>query len=128
MKRLFIVSTLLLSFCQMPFAASLTTNTPVEPEGPTLVIIYPDLSGENSEHGEASRAPIRVPSLYIEDHTLSFSSSCVGYTLQLVQDDMVVYTYYIQDSDDLCLPSNLTGEYEIRLVGETFTFVGEIEL
>ena len=96
---------------------------------PTPVIL--DLTnhhGTSSEHNDIPRAPIRVPSLYIEDHTLSFSSSCVGYTLQLVQDDVVVYTYYIQDSDDLCLPSNLTGIYEIRLVGGSFTFVGEIEL
>lgn len=128
MKRLFIVSTLLLSFCQMPFAASLTTNTAVEPEGPTLVIIYPDLSGENSEHGEASRAPIRIPSLYIEDHTLSFSSACVGYTLELIQDGETVYSISITDTDDLVLPDYLCGQFEIRLVGASFTFVGEIEL
>lgn len=96
---------------------------------PTRIILdLKDHHGTSSEHKEIPRAPIRVPSLYIEDHTVSFSSACVGYTLQLVQDDMVVYTYYILDDNDLVLPSDLIGQYEIRLVGSSFTFMGEIEL
>ncbi len=75
-----------------------------------------------------NRGPIRVPSLYIEDHTLSFSSACVGYTLELIQDGETVYSFSITDTDDLVLPDYLCGQFEIRLVGASFTFVGEIEL
>lgn len=119
MKRLFIVSTLLLSFCLATFA----DNTGKEP-----VILSAKTYGTESEHPEPPRAPIRVPSLYIEDHTLSFSSACVGYTLELIQDGETVYSFSITDTDDLVLPDYLCGQFEIRLVGASFTFVGEIEL
>lgn len=96
---------------------------------PTPVVL--DLTGHHgtsSEHKDPPRAPIRVPSLYIEDHTLSFSSACVGYTLELIQDGETVYSFSITDTDDLVLPDYLCGQFEIRLVGASFTFVGEIEL
>lgn len=72
--------------------------------------------------------PPRVPSLYIEDGTLSFSTSCLGYTLELVRDGEVEFTYIITTTDDLVLPATLSGEYQLLLVGPSFTFEGIVEL
>lgn len=117
MKRILSLLTVAILFCSTMIAE------------PTGIILKPiNHQGTSSEQNSPSRAPMHVPSLYIEDHTLSFSSACVGYMLQLAQNDVVVYTYYIQDGDDLILPDYLSGQFEVRLVGASFTFVGEIEL
>ena len=120
MKKIFICLAVM-AFCCLPVLAD-------GEEEKKPVTIRPINILQNSQMDDYPRSPIRRPSLYIEDHTLSFTNSCVGYTLELVQDDEVVYTYFINSTDDLVLPSNLTGIYEIRLVGGAFTFVGEIEL
>lgn len=116
---MFIASVFFAVFCQVTMADN---------NEPKPVVIHPIQKDDNQGREEIPRAPIRVPSLYIEDHTLSFSAACTGYTLELVQDEEIVYSYYIGDTDDLVLPSDLIGQYEIRLVGGSFTFVGEIEL
>lgn len=107
------------------FAVSVCMTIIADPEP---IILSTRDQGTSSEHQETSRAPVRVPSLFIEEHTLTFTSSCVGCTLQLWQEGILVYTYDILDTDDVVLPSDLTGEYEIRLLRGAFTFVGTIEL
>lgn len=119
MKRLFVM---------VAFFATLSNPILADDNDKKPVILDVFGTGDNSERDEIPRAPIRRPSLFIKDHTLSFTNSCVGYTLQLIQDDAVVYTYYIESTDDLVLSSDLTGFYEVHLVGGSFTFVGEIEL
>ena len=118
MKSLFLL--VVFACCNIPVCACGDDKEPV------ILVIRVD--GHHTEDGEISRSPIRRPSLFIDNHTLSFSNSCVGFTLELVQDDVVVYTYLINGTDDLVLPCELFGVYEIRLLGGSFTFVGEIEL
>ena len=61
------------------------------------------------------RGPVLVPELSVEDYTLTFTTPCYGYTLELLDEDGdVVYTTVIT-SDTLVLPSTLEGEYELRL-------------
>lgn len=119
MKRSFLMVVLFATVCNPVFAVD-------DDKKPVIL----DINGkaDNAEYGEIPRSPIRHPSLFIEEHTLSFSNSCLGFILELVQDDAIVYTYLINSTDDLVLPSELVGIYEIRLIGGSFTFVGEIEL
>ena len=120
MKKLFLLVVIGIVHCTLVLASTGDNEEPV---------ILTIKKGEVNEGGsEPPRAPMRVPSLYIEDHTLSFSSACVGYTLELIQDGETVYSFCISDTDDLVLPDYLCGQFEIRLVGTSFTFVGEIEL
>ena len=80
------------------------------------------------DQGERPRSPI--PQVSIEDYTLTFSTSCYGYTLELVdENDEVVYTTIIT-SDTLVLPSALEGDYELRLIpgGSAYYFYGNITL
>lgn len=119
MRKLFLLAFVVASYYSPIFAE----NVKKDP-----VILVLNNSSANTDGNKPQRAPMRVPSLYIEGHTLSFSSACVGYTLELVKDDEEVYTYFIQTDDDLVLPSTLSGQYEIRLVGGSFTFVGMVEL
>ena len=62
------------------------------------------------------RNPVTVPHVDIEDYTLTFSTPCYGYTLELVdENDAVAYTTIIT-SGTLVLPSTLSGEYELQLI------------
>ncbi|MBR2238819.1 MAG: hypothetical protein IJ887_13295 [Prevotella sp.] len=66
------------------------------------------------DQGERPRSPI--PQVSIEDYTLTFSTSCYGYTLELVDENDVVAFTTIITSDTLLLPSTLSGEYQLRLI------------
>ena len=70
------------------------------------------------------RGPMIVPSVSIEDYTLSFEHSCLGCTLRLIDgNDNVVYTTII-NGDTLVLPSTLSGEYELQILFDDCYFFG----
>lgn len=66
------------------------------------------------------RSPIIIPSVYIDGYTLSFDASCIGGTLSLEQDGVVVYTATIVETDDwegeVVLPDYLVGTYTLSIV------------
>ncbi|MBR3481249.1 MAG: hypothetical protein IKQ59_12425 [Prevotella sp.] len=69
-----------------------------------------------------------VPEVGIEDYTLTFSTPCYGFTLELLDEDGdVVYTTVIT-STTVNLPSTLSGEYQLRLypTGGTIYFYGYV--
>ena len=78
------------------------------------------------------RSPIRIPSVYIDGNILTFDASCIGCNISLVQDDEVIYTATVIETDDwegeVVLPEYLTGVFELQLQIGAITFVGEIEL
>lgn len=78
--------------------------------------------------GGANRAPIRTPEVYIDDYTLIFDTSFEGLSVELIQDDEVVYSDIIDENGEVLLPNYLVGEYELRFYVGDFIFVGEIEL
>jgi hypothetical protein len=79
------------------------------------------------------KVPMHTPEVYLEEYTLSFSYNN-GYTLELVDPSMgdegtIVYTAVIpEDVLTWQLPTDITGDYIIRLRYGNWTFVGEIEL
>ena len=79
------------------------------------------------------KVPMHTPEVYLEEYTLSFSYNN-GYTLELVDPSMgdegtIVYTAVIpEDVLTWQLPTDITGDYIIRLIHGNWTFVGEIEL
>ena len=91
----------------MPFS-SVCVNAAPEPV--ILSIVDP-----TDNQGEPSRGPVFVPEVSIENYTLTFSTPCYGYTMELVDaNDVVAYTTIIT-SDTLVLPSTLSGTYKLRL-------------
>lgn len=78
-------------------------------------------------HTGPHRSPVDAPIVDLDDHTLYFTTSCVGDTLQLVQNDVVVYSIVISD-DEVELPASLEGTFEIRIIEDEWLFYGEIEL
>ena len=79
------------------------------------------------------KVPMHTPEVYLEEYTLSFSYNN-GYTLELIDASMgdegtIVYTAVIpEDVLTWQLPTDITGDYIIRLIHGNWAFVGEIEL
>ena len=75
------------------------------------------------------RSPVLLPTAYIDDYTLSFENLWGSYVLQLVQDGETVYTTVIPAGTvSVVLPSTLTGDYEFRLVADSYYYYGNISL
>jgi hypothetical protein len=77
--------------------------------------------------GGIHKSPVQVPVVNLDDHTLYFTTSCVGDTLQLVQNGVVVYSTVIA-SDEVELPATLEGDYELQIIHNEWLFYGDIEL
>lgn len=80
-----------------------------------------------NDQGNHPRTP--VPQVSIEDFTLTFTTPCYGYTLELIdENDDVAYTTVIT-LGTLVLPSTLSGEYQLLLLpndGSNIYFFGNV--
>lgn len=88
------------------------------------------LDDERIGHGYP-KSPNETPTVYLDDHTLSFSyafSDIVPIEL-LDEDGIVVYTDWLAPGQTtLIFPSTLSGEYTIRLTVGSLYYIGVIEL
>lgn len=83
--------------------------------------------GQPGGFGGYPKSPVEIPIVDLDDHTLYFTTSCVGDTLQLVQNGEVVYSTTIT-SDEVNLPASLEGDFEIQIIRGNWLFYGDIEL
>ncbi len=98
---------------------------------PEDILLEAELIDPTNEQGGPQRSPVLVPEVSIEGHTLLFGTPCDGCTLLLLNEDGdVAYSTVIPtDTVSLCLPSTLSGDYEIRIFpGGSFYFIGIINL
>ena len=87
--------------------------------------------GEDERIGLGNpKSPIEVPTVYIEDYTLSFEVGHPDYVLNIKDEDgEVVYTTTVYSTQtEVVLPSTLSGEYKIELVMGNWLFTGYINL
>ena len=117
MKKLFIL------FCTL----ILSTN------GFAMELISFQIStcGEDERIGLGNpKSPIEVPTVYIEDYTLSFEAGHPDYVLNIKDEDgEIVYTTTVYSTQtQVVLPSTLSGDYEIELVMGNWLFTGDILL
>ena len=91
----------------------------------------PGDEGGDGNGGEAKpKSPVQMPTVVQDGYTLYIMSGCSGATL-ILRDEYETEAYSTQitdETDEITLPSTLSGTYEIRLVRGSITFVGEIEL
>lgn len=79
-------------------------------------------------HGGGHKSPVQTPQVWIEDYKLTFDASCVGCMIEIVQEDVVVYTTFVDLNGEVTLPSTLSGTLQLRLYYADITFIGEFEL
>ena len=82
------------------------------------------------QEGPRPRTPIVMPYILIDGYNLMFGTPCDGCTLQLVNEDgEIEYSVVIPEgTETLALPSDLSGEYELRIIRGQFCFWGYIDL
>ena len=94
---------------------------------PEIVPLQVGYEDPTNTQGERPRSPI--PQVSIEDYTLTFTTPCYGFTLELLdEDDDLVYTTIIT-SATVNLPTTLSGEYQLRLIpndGGSIYFYGYV--
>ena len=91
------------------------------------IILVPQNEDQGSELGDYPRGPIEIPTVYYEDYVLSFDSSCIGCTIELVQNDVVVFTGVVDPNGEVEIPDTLVGLIELRIYRGGITYVGEFE-
>lgn len=81
-----------------------------------------------SNHG--THIPRRPLLISQDNNFLTLPATGLDYMLQLrYEDGMVVYSTFVpQGTTQIVLPSTLSGLYEIRLVADTYYYIGYIEL
>ena len=90
----------------------------------------PGNNGGSGGEDPLPKSPVQMPTVVQDGYTLYIISGCAGATLILRDEyETEVYSTLITDeTDEITLPSTLSGTYEIRLIRGSQTFVGEIEL
>ncbi len=78
-------------------------------------------------HGNDPKSPVLLPTVYYEDYVLTFDSSCIGCTIELVQNDVVVFTGVVDPNGEVEIPDTLVGLVELRIYRDGIMFVGEFE-
>ena len=81
--------------------------------------------------GEAGpKSPVQMPTVVQDGYTLYIINGCTGATLVLrdALETEVYSTLITDETDEIILPSTLSGTYEILIIRGSITFGGEIEL
>ena len=125
MKKTFFMIAAILS---MAFAA------PAYAEDGEQVDLQVSIENPTSQHGGTHKAPPRVPQnqipvVFLNGHTLQFSTPCDGATLQLLDEEgFVVYAVTVPTGAAVQLPGDLEGEFELQIIRGKYCFHGWIEL
>jgi hypothetical protein len=77
--------------------------------------------------GGHGRSFDELPTVYYADYVLTFDSSCIGCTIELVQDDEVVFTGVVNANGEVEIPDTLVGLIELRIYRGDDTYIGEFE-
>lgn len=118
MKKIFTAIVILLLMTNVSvLAIRPATAIPVD-----LYLHYTDPTpGHNGPH----RTP--APEVYQDGYNMYVPESLIGDTLQLVQDDVIVFSMVITD-EEFTLPSTLAGTFTLQIFHDIYCFEGEIEL
>lgn len=117
---------LLICMCSFMFIASRAQSVN---EGLSIDFSVQIVNPTGSGH-DRPRSPVRPPKASLSGHTLYILTSHADYNLQLLSfDGTVVFETFIPSPvNEVQLPANLTGDYELQLQTQRFIFTGEVEL
>lgn len=88
-----------------------------------------EIVDETTCHPGREKAPLRIPRVYQDGYKLTLSRSHPEYIINIVQDDVVVYSSVIPAGvTEFNLPSYLSGECRIQLISGRLCFYGQIIL
>ena len=113
----------------MAFAA------PVYAENGEQIDLQVSYDQSNTQHIGPRKAPPRVPQnqipvVFLNGHTLQFTTPCDGATLQFLDEEgFVVYAVTVPTgATTMQLPGDLEGEFELQIIRGKYCFHGGSEL
>ncbi len=122
MKRLILttIATILLSFQALPVHAMQVIQL-------HFIARWIDPS---TPQNPPAHLPAYSPNVTLEDHTLHFYYDHPDCTVQLLEDDDVVFEvpFFPYTANNINLPAALSGQYELRIVEVGYYFSAVIEL
>ena len=76
------------------------------------------------------RTPETIPTIFFNGSTLFFATPCEDYTLQIVDEsENICYDLVIPiGTNELDLPENLFGEYELRIINGNTCYYGVVTI
>ena len=76
------------------------------------------------------RTPETIPTIYFDGTILYFATSCDGCALQIVDTaENICYEVVIpMGTNELVLPNNLSGEYELRIINGNTCYYGVVTI
>lgn len=111
------------------FALLLATNIQSSQAEDKPIIVHPRTPNHENVQSGHPRTPIAIPEVYIDEYTLIFDASCIGCSIDILdENETVVYTAIVDENGTVELPTTLTGTYELLFTRGSITFIGEFEL
>lgn len=110
-------------------ALLLATNIQSSQAEDKPIIVKPYNPHTGQQQGNHPRTPIAIPEVYIDEYTLIFDASCIGCSIDILdENETVVYTAIVDENGTVELPTTLAGTYELLFTRGSITFIGEFEL
>lgn len=104
-------------------------NSTVSAEGKEFIELQISIIDEKPSRPTMGKVPLRVPTIYHDDHLFYLSASHPEYIINIVQDDEMVFTSVIPAGiTEFELPAYIEGECQIQFVCGRFSFIGFINL
>lgn len=98
----------------------------------TTMVIFQidDTSIDETRTLPIPHAPVRVPTLYISGHMLILRNGCSNCMLELYDEEgkLVYFNYIPEGIEQIFLPFDFVGIYELQIIRGCFTFVAQIVL
>lgn len=122
MKKLLFFALLLLAPCTSILADGINLELNVRYVDPSTT--------EDTSKGPNHRTPIRRPTITLSENTLTLNGAFSEGNLYIVNEyNVVVFSHVIdENSDEIVIPADIAGTYELQIVCGDFCYYCEIDL
>lgn len=126
MKKIIICLSMLLA----AFTSNANQNQGFSESGITPLELQVKIIDPTEAEIPIKRTPETIPTICFNGSTLFFATPCDGYTLQIVDAaENICYELVIpMGTNELVLPNNLFGEYELRIIQGNTLYYGTINI
>jgi hypothetical protein len=80
----------------------------------------------HSDNTSPHRMPMRMPIINITGNTITIPNNLIGYEMEIVSEDEEEIFSTTTCSNEIMIPDNLSGYYQIEFIGDYYCYYGEI--
>ncbi len=112
------------------FVLLLAGQQTISAQNPDEIIVELTIQndGNNAGSNEMPLTPVQPPQVSISGHTIYFTGTHNGFTLDLLDENNIVayHTTVASGVTEVILPDYISGNYTLRLTIGSSVFIGEI--